>query len=56
LKQQFREITISSRFTLQKRGKEKLAKLIEPYIIESMSYKIKNWIPKKSCELRETPH
>lgn len=39
-----------------KRGKEKLAKLIEPYIIESMSYKIKNWIPKKSCELRETPN
>lgn len=40
---------------ITKSGKEKFAKLIEPYIIASMSYKIKNWIPEKSCELRETP-
>ena len=28
-----------------KKSKEKFAKLIKPYVIESMSYKIKNWIP-----------
>ena len=38
-----------------KSEKQKFAKLVKPYIIESMSYKIKNWIPEKSCELRETP-
>lgn len=40
---------------ITKSGKEKFAKLVKPYIIPSMSYKIKNWIPEKSCELRETP-
>lgn len=35
--------------------KVKFAQLIKPYVIESMSYKIKNWIPEKSCELRENP-